>query len=179
MITASKPAVRRILGRSFRWIALAGCALALAVCGCVFAWRCLDARAQWKLSDRREAELSRTYFTMEWNTPYDLPNPPLPELSGEQHKMLVQVPGFFVAVQQFGALGPREGPWSKRTWFVLDLRLLYAVLLPVAGLLALFAWRARPKLPGTCVKCGYDLRASPDRCPECGHAVSPASTSTA
>jgi hypothetical protein len=56
---------------------------------------------------------------------------------------------------------------GRRLWFPFWLPVLLTASLPVARL-SVFHRRSRRARLGLCRSCGYDLRASPDRCPECG-----------
>jgi hypothetical protein len=55
---------------------------------------------------------------------------------------------------------------------------LWIVVAALIGARGLVAWRrARQRSRSAlCPGCGYDLRATPDRCPECGRIVAPAQT---
>jgi hypothetical protein len=59
---------------------------------------------------------------------------------------------------------------NSRVWNV-SVPLWFLVCLS-AVLPMLRALRRKRKLPGLCPACGYDLRASPERCPECGRVSS-------
>jgi hypothetical protein len=57
---------------------------------------------------------------------------------------------------------------AYRAWTVPYWAIVGVLLVPVVGRAGLIALRRRQWGPGCCAKCGYDLRATPERCPECG-----------
>jgi hypothetical protein len=63
----------------------------------------------------------------------------------------------------FGFDHQTDGSWSV----TLPYWLLW-LLLSFPALVALKSWLRGCQKPGCCPRCGYDLRATPDRCPECG-----------
>jgi hypothetical protein len=67
--------------------------------------------------------------------------------------------------------GGAEDPSSPSSWWVIvPFWLVTAVFtaIPAARGVVRFRRRRRKRPAGLCPRCGYDLRATPDRCPECG-----------
>jgi hypothetical protein len=75
--------------------------------------------------------------------------------------------------------GPRVDlpPWiTRRNAIAVPLGYLVVLCGVLPGLRALQSRRKRRRsLIGHCRRCGYDLRATPHRCPECGSLASPSS----
>jgi len=81
--------------------------------------------------------------------------------------------GFSVAASQAGVVGGM--PNSQLSYATIP-HWAAVALCGLAGpwmLLSPRARRARRREKGLCEQCGYDLRASRDRCPECGAAIQP------
>jgi hypothetical protein len=70
---------------------------------------------------------------------------------------------------------------STETSRFVELQLAYGWLFIATAILLLLAklrgfYQRRRVRAGFCVTCNYDLRASKDRCPECGTLIKPATT---
>jgi hypothetical protein len=95
----------------------------------------------------------------------------LAELYGTLHVKVKHEPSDDVITSLYEldveSIGPlREGPdWQG---WVLGLVFVVFAIWGFRGALAMLRRYPRRKPVGVCPACGYDLRATPDRCPECG-----------
>ena len=64
--------------------------------------------------------------------------------------------------------------WRGNAPLLVGLTGLFVASVTLGGIVV-YARAAEERSPdrGRCRRCGYDLRASPDRCPECGEPVKP------
>jgi hypothetical protein len=101
---------------------------------------------------------TKGFYGWEWVPQIDGPMDLLPAVTTFFPDAHPPVAGFF--------LSPANGVVLLPMWFVVS---LFAILPLAAGVrLARRRRGDRRLVAGCCVACGYDLRASPQRCPECG-----------
>jgi hypothetical protein len=58
--------------------------------------------------------------------------------------------------------------WSLWSFWIGILALILAYFVLYGAVILVLQRISRTHGEGSCQKCGYELRASPDRCPECG-----------
>ena len=80
--------------------------------------------------------------------------------AGWENNPKTKTPGMVVGVLDM---------WSVKYSWATEVTAVFPMLWLVA--LGWRYFRGRLHVPGTCWKCGYDLRASKERCPECGTAI--------
>src|SRR4051794_144627 len=106
---------------------------------------------------------------------YSHPREARSHAAGRQYGPLVHVGLGYQRVDLPGA--PTAG-WATFRFLLIPFwahAILFAVL-PIRALRSCLRSRceARREASGLCIACGYDLRGTPQRCPECGHVARPA-----
>ena len=86
------------------------------------------------------------------------------QLNTPNHSSRVYGPhlGFWIEWQGWQPSETSGWVWRAQYW------MLFWLSLGVPSLWILEHVRRRSRIVGRCTACGYDLRATPDRCPECG-----------
>jgi hypothetical protein len=72
-----------------------------------------------------------------------------------------------------GWTGPGFALWRRGVWVPLSWVAVTTGILPALRLTWRLRARRRLARAGLCPRCGYDLRATPGRCPECGAVLAP------
>jgi hypothetical protein len=111
----------------------------------------------------------------EWQWVQIAPDQAMTLASGPRSGLLGKLGFWYVRTPSQKLAGPGNyyAEWGAPAWAVC----LGLAILPAAWLVRWRRGRLRRRA-GLCPTCGYDLRATPDRCPECGTAIQKASAET-
>ena len=85
--------------------------------------------------------------------------------AAEKHADTIHVMGVLAGEGKLGSFG--DARWLAMPYWIPMLILSPLVFAPLTH----FVRRVRRIRRGLCVRCGYDLRASPTQCPECGFSM--------
>ena len=97
------------------------------------------------------------------------------QVSVPQRGRLIDVPGVELT-SEFRSVGVNR---TRYIYLGMNWAVPFVIFAAPPALAAVsFVRRRRRRKAGMCRECGYDLRASSDRCPECGTAIVPASPTT-
>lgn len=119
------------------------------------------------------AELSVTAWPDEWDV--GIRGPEAAKVTGMRWSDSLarcELPGIYITYD--GVSWYRDSAFVGRQLLVDMTTWKLGLMVGPIGLMLLLAFIPRRRRPEhACAKCGYDLRASPQRCPECGAAVAP------
>jgi hypothetical protein len=102
---------------------------------------------------------------------------PVNQIPESDYIQIAEAEGRFSGLRHYhNVYGFRWHPRLDNDWEFKDRGVAVPIWFPVflTTLLPVARWRPRAKRhPGSCAVCGYDLRATPERCPECGTRAMP------
>jgi hypothetical protein len=85
-------------------------------------------------------------------------------------QMRTMIIAFWVVLMSLTWLAPNHASLAKRGFATIWLSLVVAGGVSVLHFVPRKLVRQQRRAAGCCLECGYDLRATPERCPECGAA---------
>lgn len=91
----------------------------------------------------------------------------------EEGRKVTGIPYAWVADKPGFPLERTTRGWTLRTpmWFIVAIQFFCLIVARTVRLTLRSSRRQHRLAAGLCPTCGYDLRATPDRCPECGTVV--------